>query len=84
MDAWIICPFFLQGGRYTIGDTHYVADSDRYLSNLTYISCLDLPEITNYVFLSIGLFPQVKQNLLKMLHLDTNLPTSVRSSLACF
>ncbi|XP_047315983.1 uncharacterized protein LOC124919708 [Impatiens glandulifera] len=24
MDAWIICPFFLQGGRYTIGDTHYV------------------------------------------------------------
>ncbi|XP_059290437.1 uncharacterized protein LOC132043978 isoform X1 [Lycium ferocissimum] len=29
MDAWIICPFFLQGGRYTIGDTHYVADSDR-------------------------------------------------------
>lgn len=30
MDAWIICPFFLQGGRYTIGDIHYVADSDRY------------------------------------------------------
>nr|GMD07333.1 putative 3-hydroxyisobutyrate dehydrogenase-like 1, mitochondrial [Ipomoea batatas] len=29
MDAWIICPFFLQGGRYTIGDIHYVADSDR-------------------------------------------------------
>ncbi|KAK9106027.1 hypothetical protein Scep_022871 [Stephania cephalantha] len=29
MDAWIICPFFLQGGRYTIGDVHYVADSDR-------------------------------------------------------
>nr|XP_011464487.1 PREDICTED: uncharacterized protein LOC101292421 [Fragaria vesca subsp. vesca] len=28
MDAWIICPFFLQGGRYTIGDIHYVADSD--------------------------------------------------------
>ncbi|KAK2421907.1 ketose-bisphosphate aldolase class-II family protein [Trifolium repens] len=28
MDAWIICPFFLQGGRYTINDTHYVADSD--------------------------------------------------------
>ncbi|CAK9166227.1 unnamed protein product [Ilex paraguariensis] len=27
MDAWIICPFFLQGGRYTIGDIHYVADS---------------------------------------------------------
>lgn len=29
MDAWIICPFFLQGGRYTIEDIHYVADSDR-------------------------------------------------------
>ncbi|PQQ15474.1 uncharacterized protein Pyn_28867 [Prunus yedoensis var. nudiflora] len=29
MDAWIICPFFLQGGRYTIGDIHYVADSDQ-------------------------------------------------------
>lgn len=29
MDVWIICPFFLQGGRYTIGDVHYVADSER-------------------------------------------------------
>ncbi|RAL50106.1 hypothetical protein DM860_007780 [Cuscuta australis] len=29
MDAWILCPFFLQGGRYTIGDVHYVAESDR-------------------------------------------------------
>ncbi|KAM4106537.1 hypothetical protein ACB094_04G071700 [Castanea mollissima] len=29
MDAWIICPFFLQGGRYTIDDVHYVADSDK-------------------------------------------------------
>ncbi|CAN1346094.1 L-threonate dehydrogenase [Linum perenne] len=29
VDAWIICPFFLQGGRYTINDIHYVADSDR-------------------------------------------------------
>lgn len=29
MDAWIICPFFLEGGRYTIADIHYVADSDR-------------------------------------------------------
>ncbi|KAK2981171.1 hypothetical protein RJ640_002322 [Escallonia rubra] len=29
MDAWIICPFFLQGGRFTIGDIHYVAESDR-------------------------------------------------------
>ncbi|TKY44805.1 oxidoreductase YgbJ [Spatholobus suberectus] len=28
MDAWIICPFFLQGGRYTIEDIHYVDDSD--------------------------------------------------------
>ncbi|KAL0342348.1 UNVERIFIED_CONTAM: D-tagatose-1,6-bisphosphate aldolase subunit GatY [Sesamum calycinum] len=28
VDVWIICPFFLQGGRYTIGDIHYVADSE--------------------------------------------------------
>ncbi|KAK6261467.1 hypothetical protein QUC31_007283 [Theobroma cacao] len=28
VDAWILCPFFLQGGRYTIEDIHYVADSD--------------------------------------------------------
>lgn len=28
-DAWIICPFFLQGGRYTIADVHYVADGNR-------------------------------------------------------
>eukprot|EP00850_Spirogloea_muscicola_P008837 SM000048S16549 [mRNA] locus=s48:290297:303770:- [translate_table: standard] len=27
--ATIICPFFLQGGRYTINDVHYVADGDR-------------------------------------------------------
>ena len=25
-DAWLIIPFFLEGGRYTIGDTHYVAE----------------------------------------------------------
>ncbi|EPE02383.1 ketose-bisphosphate aldolase class-ii family protein [Ophiostoma piceae UAMH 11346] len=25
-DAWILCPFFLQGGRYTISDVHYVAE----------------------------------------------------------
>ncbi|KAK9211976.1 hypothetical protein WN943_001355 [Citrus x changshan-huyou] len=30
MDAWIICPFFLQGGRYTIEDIHYVGDLDQY------------------------------------------------------
>ncbi|XP_074305068.1 uncharacterized protein LOC141639999 [Silene latifolia] len=29
IDASIICPFFLQGGRFTIGDVHYVAESDR-------------------------------------------------------
>ncbi|KAG6589640.1 hypothetical protein SDJN03_15063, partial [Cucurbita argyrosperma subsp. sororia] len=28
VDAWIICPFFFQGGRYTVDDIHYVADSD--------------------------------------------------------
>jgi uncharacterized protein YgbK (DUF1537 family) len=27
-DAWLIIPFFLEGGRYTIGDVHYVAESD--------------------------------------------------------
>lgn len=27
-DAWIIAPFFLEGGRYTIGDIHYVAEGD--------------------------------------------------------
>lgn len=26
-DAWILCPFFLQGGRYTINDVHYVAEA---------------------------------------------------------
>ena len=26
-DAWILCPFFLQGGRYTIDDVHYVAEN---------------------------------------------------------
>ena len=25
-DAWLIIPFFLEGGRYTIGDIHYVAE----------------------------------------------------------
>jgi uncharacterized protein YgbK (DUF1537 family) len=27
-DAWLLCPFFLQGGRYTIGDVHYVAEGE--------------------------------------------------------
>jgi uncharacterized protein YgbK (DUF1537 family) len=27
-DGWIINPFFLEGGRYTIGDVHYVAEGD--------------------------------------------------------
>lgn len=27
-DAWILAPFFLQGGRYTIDDVHYVAEGD--------------------------------------------------------
>src|SRR5687767_6146021 len=26
--AWLLCPFFLQGGRYTINDVHYVAEGD--------------------------------------------------------
>jgi len=28
-DAWLIIPFFLEGGRYTINDIHYVAEGDR-------------------------------------------------------
>jgi uncharacterized protein YgbK (DUF1537 family) len=27
-DAWLLIPFFLEGGRYTIGDIHYVAEGD--------------------------------------------------------
>ena len=27
-DAWLIIPFFLEGGRYTIDDIHYVADGE--------------------------------------------------------
>lgn len=28
-DATVLCPFFLQGGRYTLNDVHYVAAGDR-------------------------------------------------------
>ena len=28
-DAWIINPFFLEGGRYTINNIHYVAEGER-------------------------------------------------------
>lgn len=28
-DAWLLCPFFLQGGRYTIDDVHYVAEGGK-------------------------------------------------------
>lgn len=28
IDGEIICPFFLEGGRYTFGDVHYLADRD--------------------------------------------------------
>jgi uncharacterized protein YgbK (DUF1537 family) len=27
-DAWLLAPFFLEGGRYTIDDVHYVAEDD--------------------------------------------------------
>jgi uncharacterized protein YgbK (DUF1537 family) len=26
-DGWIVIPFFLEGGRYTLGDTHYVEET---------------------------------------------------------
>lgn len=28
VDAWLLIPFFLEGGRYTINDIHYVAEGD--------------------------------------------------------
>jgi uncharacterized protein YgbK (DUF1537 family) len=28
-DAWLLIPFFLEGGRYTVNDIHYVSDGDR-------------------------------------------------------
>lgn len=28
-DGWLLIPFFLEGGRYTIDDVHYVAEGDR-------------------------------------------------------
>ncbi|KAF4459628.1 putative oxidoreductase ygbj [Fusarium albosuccineum] len=28
-DAWILCLFFLQGGRYTVNDVHYVQEGDK-------------------------------------------------------
>ncbi|KAH7143793.1 hypothetical protein EDB81DRAFT_796380 [Dactylonectria macrodidyma] len=28
-NAWVLCPFFLQGGRYTINDVHYVQEGDK-------------------------------------------------------
>jgi len=27
-DIWLLAPFFLQGGRYTVGDVHYVVEGD--------------------------------------------------------
>src|SRR5512134_55600 len=28
VDAWLLIPFFQEGGRYTIGDVHYVAEGE--------------------------------------------------------
>jgi len=30
-DAWLVIPFFLEGGRYTINDIHYVADGNDFI-----------------------------------------------------
>ncbi|MGB0387405.1 MAG: four-carbon acid sugar kinase family protein [Ardenticatenaceae bacterium] len=30
-DAWLIIPFFLEGGRYTINDIHYVAEGESFV-----------------------------------------------------
>jgi uncharacterized protein YgbK (DUF1537 family) len=27
-DAWVLCPFFGEGGRVTVGDVHYVSEGD--------------------------------------------------------
>jgi hypothetical protein len=40
MDAWLLAPFFLQGGRYTIEDVHYVADGDKCACVLLLTLCL--------------------------------------------
>lgn len=29
IDGWLLIPFFLEGGRYTLDNTHYVAEKDR-------------------------------------------------------
>ena len=29
IDGWILCPFFQEGGRFTVGDIHYVQEADR-------------------------------------------------------
>jgi uncharacterized protein YgbK (DUF1537 family) len=29
LDGWLLAPFFLEGGRYTIGDVHWVAEGDQ-------------------------------------------------------
>ncbi len=29
-DVLLICPFFEQGGRYTVNDIHYVQDGEMY------------------------------------------------------
>jgi len=29
VDAWVLAPFFLQGGRFTIDDVHYVAEGNQ-------------------------------------------------------
>ncbi len=29
VDAWVVCPFFEEGGRLTIEDVHYVAEGDQ-------------------------------------------------------
>lgn len=56
MDAWIICPFFLQGGRYTIEDVHYVADSEWFVISIhgeVQQSCFNMLK-TNIVEIYLG------------------------------
>lgn len=68
-DVWLLAPFFLQGGRYTIEDVHYVAEGDtlvpvRY-SILVYCSTADHHSACRLE----------KHLLLKTRHLDTSQAT---------
>lgn len=73
-DAWLLCPFFLQGGRYTIGDVHYVADGGRWVGG----KCL---RVAKYLFrihvprLGAGWCQLARRSLQRMMRSDTRAQT---------